>query len=182
MSMLPNSLLPEQLPKAQFRAVVPCGYGVDLFPLVEPADQLSSDEEDARPAGIRSHGRGHGQCKALLPVAGKKMIDWVLERIEAAGIFGAHPLAPLPDSLPTRADLHCRTKQTSSSSRPTRLPSPSRTTSARVAPHSPVRARTCTLSRASSSRRSPKRWRQRMSSGLSCGPPRSSSSLCVALP
>ena len=87
--MLPNSLLPEQLPKPQFRCVVPCGYGLDLFPLVEPADQLSSDEEDARPAGLRSHGRGHGQCKALLPVAGKKMVDWVLERVEAAGVFGA---------------------------------------------------------------------------------------------
>ncbi|TNY21105.1 hypothetical protein DMC30DRAFT_446425 [Rhodotorula diobovata] len=109
MSMLPNSLLPEQLPKAQFRAVVPCGYGVDLFPLVEPADQLSSDEEDARPAGIRSHGRGHGQCKALLPVAGKKMIDWVLERIEAAGIFDILVLAP--DSIAKPIAHHLRSRR-----------------------------------------------------------------------
>ncbi|BGP42662.1 Translation initiation factor eIF-2B subunit gamma [Rhodotorula kratochvilovae] len=109
MSMLPNSLLPEQLPKAQFRAVVTCGYGVDLFPLVEPADQLSSDEEEARPAGIRSHGRGHGQCKALLPVAGKKMIDWVLERIEAAGIFDILVLAP--DSIAKPIAHHLRSRR-----------------------------------------------------------------------
>ncbi|GAA5821778.1 hypothetical protein JCM3770_000140 [Rhodotorula araucariae] len=109
MSMLPNSLLPEQLPKAQFRAIVTCGYGVDLFPLVEPADQLSSDEEDARPAGIRSHSRGHGQCKALLPVAGKKMIDWVLERIEAAGIFDILVLAP--DSIAKPIAHHLRSRR-----------------------------------------------------------------------
>ncbi|GAA5912766.1 hypothetical protein JCM8208_004065 [Rhodotorula glutinis] len=111
MSMLPNSLLPEQLPKPQFRAVIPCGYGLDLFPLVEPQDQLSSDEEEPRPAGLRSHGRGHGQCKALLPVAGKKMIDWVLERVEAAGVFDILVLAPSSLAKPIAHHLRARRAQ-----------------------------------------------------------------------
>ncbi|GAA5856092.1 hypothetical protein JCM9279_002362, partial [Rhodotorula babjevae] len=111
MSMLPNSLLPEQLPKPQFRAVIPCGYGLDLFPLVEPQDQLSSDEDDTRPAGLRSHGRGHGQCKALLPVAGKKMIDWVLERVEAAGVFDILVLAPASLAKPIAHHLRARRAQ-----------------------------------------------------------------------
>ncbi|GAA5948994.1 hypothetical protein JCM3775_006093, partial [Rhodotorula graminis] len=108
MSMLPNSLLPEQLPKPQFRAVIPCGYGLDLFPLVEPQDQLSSDEDDQRPPGLRSHGSGHGQCKALLPVAGKKMIDWVLERVEAAGVFDILVLAPASLAKPIAHHLRAR--------------------------------------------------------------------------
>lgn len=114
--MLPNPLLPEQLPKAQFRAVIPCGFGVDLFPLVEPAADLTSDEEDAKPAGLRSHGRGHGQSKALLPVAGKKMIDWVLERVEEAGVFGKYS-----SSCVERASKLIMLAQTSSYS--PRLPS-----------------------------------------------------------
>ncbi|GJN93592.1 hypothetical protein Rhopal_006649-T1 [Rhodotorula paludigena] len=114
MSMLPNSLLPEQLPKAQFRAVIPCGFGVDLFPLVEPTDGLTSDEEDARPAGIRQHGHGHGQTKALLPVAGKKMIDWVLERVEAAGVFDILVLAPA--SLAKPVGHHLRARRTAAAS------------------------------------------------------------------
>lgn len=29
-----------------------------------------------------------GQIKSLLPVAGRKMIDWVLDLVEEAGIYG----------------------------------------------------------------------------------------------
>lgn len=74
------------LPKAQFRAVILCGYGSDLFPLIEPTSGLSSDEEDATAPRHAKHQTG--QVKALLPVAGKKMIDWVFERVEEAGVFG----------------------------------------------------------------------------------------------
>jgi translation initiation factor eIF-2B subunit gamma len=86
--MLPNSLIPNALPKPQFRAVITCGFGSDLYPLIEPVSGISEDEDEAKPAGP-GHGRGHGQVKALLPVAGKRMVDWVLDRVEEAGVFGA---------------------------------------------------------------------------------------------
>ncbi|GAA5853675.1 hypothetical protein JCM8547_007409 [Rhodosporidiobolus lusitaniae] len=115
MSMLPNSLLNAHSPKAQFRAVVFCGLGVDLFPLVEPSADLSSDEEEAKP-GLRSHGRGHGQTKALLPVAGRKMVDWVLERVEEAGVFDILVLTPQSIAKPLAHHLRARRSQPSSSS------------------------------------------------------------------
>ncbi|GAA5900901.1 hypothetical protein JCM6882_005972 [Rhodosporidiobolus microsporus] len=115
MSMLPNSLLTNALPKAQYRAVLFCGFGVDLFPLVEPSADLTSDEEDAKPAGFPSHGKGHGQTKALLPVAGKKMVDWVLERVEEAGVFDILVLTPLSISKPLAHHLRARRSQPSSS-------------------------------------------------------------------
>lgn len=87
-SMLPNSLLPTLLPKPQFRAVILCGFGVDLFPLVEPpTPSLSTSSQNDH---SQVQGPGQGQTKALLPVAGKKMIDWVLERVEQAGVFGTY--------------------------------------------------------------------------------------------
>ncbi|GAA6016789.1 hypothetical protein JCM10207_003252 [Rhodosporidiobolus poonsookiae] len=116
MSMFPNPLLGTALPKPQFRAVITCGMGVDLFPLVEPSDNLTSDEEEAKPAGLRSTGRGHGQTKALLPVAGKKMIDWVLDRVEEAGVFDILVLTPLSLSKPLAHHLRARRSQPSTSS------------------------------------------------------------------
>lgn len=86
---LPNSLFSTtSTPKAQFRAVVTCGFGSDLYPLVEPVSGITSDEDGEGGAHHAVHGRKHGQVKALLPVAGKKMVDWVLERVEEAGVFG----------------------------------------------------------------------------------------------
>jgi translation initiation factor eIF-2B subunit gamma len=81
----PVSIAPTTLPKAQFRAVVLCGYGSDLYPLIEPTSGASSDEENAAKGQVK---QVDGQIKALLPVAGKKMVDWVLERVEEAGVFG----------------------------------------------------------------------------------------------
>lgn len=51
------------------------------------------------------HGRKHGQVKALLPVAGKKMVDWVLERVEEAGVFGqwCSPVARTLQLIPSDA-------------------------------------------------------------------------------
>ncbi|GAA5821791.1 hypothetical protein JCM11251_001026 [Rhodosporidiobolus azoricus] len=115
MSMIPNSLLTTASQKAQFRAVLFCGFGVDLFPLVEPSADLTSDEEDAKPAGFPSHGKGHGQIKALLPVAGKKMVDWVLERVEEAGIYDILVLTPLSISKPLAHHLRARRSQPGSS-------------------------------------------------------------------
>lgn len=105
------------LPKAQFRAVVTCGFGSDLYPLVEPESAISSDEDGEAGAAAHHpvHGRKHGQTKALLPVAGKKMIDWVLERVEEAGVFGEPSLLRAVRLQPKRrANLDA---QTSSSSR-----------------------------------------------------------------
>lgn len=85
--MIPGaSLLTDTLPKAQFRAIILCGYGADLYPLIEPTAGPSSDEEGAGPAGKH---QAQGQVKALLPVAGKKMVDWVIERVEDSGVHGA---------------------------------------------------------------------------------------------
>ncbi|GAA5887990.1 hypothetical protein JCM5296_001522 [Sporobolomyces johnsonii] len=119
-AMLPNSLLQTLLPKPQYRAVITCGFGVDLFPLVEPTTNLTSDEDEAKPAGLRAHGRGHGQTKALLPVAGKKMIDWVLERVEEAGVFDILVLSPASIAKPMGHHLRARRSapSTSSSSTP----------------------------------------------------------------
>lgn len=92
---LPNSLISTTLlPKAQFRAVVTCGFGSDLYPLVEPVSAISDEDEaaptetNAPPQHAHHAARKLGQTKALLPVAGRKMIDWVLERVEEAGVFG----------------------------------------------------------------------------------------------
>lgn len=41
----------------------------------------------------------YGQIKALLPVAGKRMMDWVLERIEEAGVYGESFLLCLSSSV-----------------------------------------------------------------------------------
>jgi hypothetical protein len=142
MSMLPNSLLPSVSgSKPQYRAVLFAGFGEDLFPLVEPQGDLTSDEEDAKP-GLTGRGtghrKGHGQTKALLPVAGRKMIDWVLERVEEAGVFGAlsssfpsflgtdllrpHPdilvLTPLSISKPLAHHLRARRSQPATSGTP----------------------------------------------------------------
>jgi len=88
------SLLPNAVPKAQFRAVITCGYGSDLYPLIEGAHALSDDDDDSAPpvnspaVALVSAGHHHGQTKALLPVAGRRMIDWVLDAVEQAGVFG----------------------------------------------------------------------------------------------
>jgi translation initiation factor eIF-2B subunit gamma len=88
------SLLPNALPKAQFRAVVTCGYGSDLYPLIEGAHALSDEDDHDSPqintpaASLAGPGHHHGQTKALLPVAGRRMVDWVLDGVEQAGVFG----------------------------------------------------------------------------------------------
>ncbi|GAA5932390.1 translation initiation factor eIF2B subunit gamma [Sporobolomyces koalae] len=110
--MLPNSLLPTLLPKAQFRAVVLCGFGVDLFPLVEPPTPLSAQDDDPSRSA-------HGQTKALLPVAGRKMIDWGLERVEQAGVFDILVLTPASISKPMAHHLRARRSTPSSSTNPT---------------------------------------------------------------
>ncbi|POY76273.1 hypothetical protein BMF94_0468 [Rhodotorula taiwanensis] len=132
MSMLPNPLRPDQLPKAQFRCVIPCGFGVDLFPLVEPTTPLASDDDDAPPAqstsAAQARGKGHhAQTKPLLPVAGKKMIDWVLERVEQAGVYGMdHQSSPLtrepveilvlaPESIAKPVGHHLRARRQAAS-------------------------------------------------------------------
>ncbi|SCV73422.1 BQ2448_7348 [Microbotryum intermedium] len=161
--MLPNSLIPTALPKAQFRAVVTCGYGSDLYPLIEPLSSLTDDEPDeASNATLPHHHHHHhhqhqrhdsqggaasanasaviggsssgtgagpgtmagtgpntagtsagtiagskrpGQVKALLPVVGKKMVDWTLDRVEEAGVFAHHlrarRTAPSTSNLPS---------------------------------------------------------------------------------
>ncbi|GAA6017907.1 hypothetical protein JCM11491_001211 [Sporobolomyces phaffii] len=106
--MLPNSLLPTLLPKPQFRGVVLCGFGVDLFPLVEPpAPSLSS---------ASAQSPGQGQTKALLPVAGRKMIDWVVERAEQAGVFDVLVLTPTSISKPMGHHLRARRSNPASQS------------------------------------------------------------------
>ncbi|GAA6018809.1 hypothetical protein JCM8202_002243 [Rhodotorula sphaerocarpa] len=110
MSMLPNSLLPDQLPKAQFRCVIPCGFGVDLFPLVEPATPLAADDDlQDGPHAAQGHAKSNqAQTKPLLPVAGKRMIDWVLERVEQAGVFDILVLAPESIAKPVGHHLRAR--------------------------------------------------------------------------
>ena len=131
-----------------------CGYGSDLFPLIEPplhpsshSPHSSSDSDDAA-SGPRAGGGGGtteendytndgtsassvsgdegtigegpkvqrgflvqagrkegrkevqgrrdvGQIKSLLPVAGRKMIDWVLDLVEEAGVYGPSLLPAL---------------------------------------------------------------------------------------
>jgi translation initiation factor eIF-2B subunit gamma len=61
------------LPKAQFRAIILAGYGSDLYPLINNTPTTAASDS---------------QIKPLLPVASKKMIDWVLERLEEAGVDG----------------------------------------------------------------------------------------------
>ncbi|GAA5988886.1 hypothetical protein JCM10908_006211 [Rhodotorula pacifica] len=124
MSMLPNPLLPDQLPKPQFRCVIPCGFGVDLFPLVEPSGPLAASDDDAPGPQSQSQSQSsnrnvHAQTKPLLPVAGKKMIDWVLERVEQAGVFEILVLAPESIAKPVGHHLRARrlaASQASSSS------------------------------------------------------------------
>lgn len=92
------SLIPTAFPKPQFRAVILCGYGQDLYPLIEQEAHDHTDEDDqqdpnqlnASAASQPAPGAGHhlGQTKALLPVAGRRMIDWVLDGVEQAGVFG----------------------------------------------------------------------------------------------
>lgn len=110
MSMLPNPLLPDQLPKPQFRCVIPCGYGLDLFPLVEPESRPPPPPQDQHAGDDKAHHQH--QIKPLLPVAGKRMIDWVLDRVQQAGVFGQPTSLSL--SLYTRAIVshlcHARTE------------------------------------------------------------------------
>ncbi|SCZ95226.1 BZ3500_MvSof-1268-A1-R1_Chr11-2g03368 [Microbotryum saponariae] len=182
--MLPNSLIPTALPKAQFRAVVTCGYGSDLYPLIEPLATFTDDEPDESPnaplssqhhhhhqrndsqgganatgvmggsssgtgagagtiAGLGSNNAGTsaatsastkkpGQVKALLPVVGKKMVDWTLDRVEEAGVFGAdgtrlsaYVLVLSPSSLASPIAHHLRARRTapSTSNLPSGTPS-----------------------------------------------------------
>lgn len=105
------SLLPTAPPKAQFRAVITCGYGSDLYPLIESASTLSDEDELGGAAAPISTpaGQHHGQTKALLPVAGRRMIDWVLDAVEVAGVFGQfpsrQPLGSLTANLSHHADV-----------------------------------------------------------------------------
>lgn len=132
------------IPSAQFRAIILCGYGSDLFPLIEPqahssgnsdedpdageGDLVDSDdsEEDAEGAGGGAAGAGGkvvkgfkvneelrrkdvGQIKSLLPVAGRRMIDWVLDLVEEAGVYGTSPSLPLAQrrkEIDKRTDRH----------------------------------------------------------------------------
>lgn len=86
--MLPNPLLPDQLPKPQFRCVIPCGYGLDLFPLVQPESRPTRPPHHSDQHAEDKAQQNHHQIKPLLPVAGKKMIDWVIDRVQQAGVFG----------------------------------------------------------------------------------------------
>ncbi|KAK4055043.1 Translation initiation factor eIF-2B subunit gamma [Microbotryomycetes sp. JL221] len=152
---LPSSLLPNtSLPKAQFRAVVACGFGSQLYPLVEPvhvvghasfdastgagsldgdADALDqqqlagqssltgTDGTDANVPSVAapllsSHKLKHGQTKALLPVGGRRMVDWVLDRIEDAGVFDILVLTPHSIAGPIAHHLRQRRSAPSTSS------------------------------------------------------------------
>ncbi|GAA5984944.1 hypothetical protein JCM5350_000072 [Sporobolomyces pararoseus] len=121
--MLPNSLLPTLLPKPQFKAVILAGYGIDLFPLVEPPTPSTSTTNNSN-SGTNSNenestsstGSGGGQTKALLPVGGKKMIDWVIEQIESAGILEVLVLTPQSISKPMSHHLRSRRSTTSKDS------------------------------------------------------------------
>lgn len=150
---LPSSLLPNtSLPKAQFRAVVVCGFGSELYPLVEPvhavvdgpgtnaANAADGDDDasnggpegtytvdtdaNAPPSGVAQPGASlrsgkQGQTKALLPVGGRRMVDWVLERIEEAGVFGEHRKqgfsAFATSGVRTGLNVLCHARQTYSS-------------------------------------------------------------------
>lgn len=102
------SLHSTQVPKPQFRAVILCGYGSDLYPLIEPTSGMSDDDEGARSdtgGAARMSRRAPGQVKALLPVAGKRMVDWILDRVEEAGVYGEYRCrTPGPAA---RADWPC---------------------------------------------------------------------------
>ncbi|KDE04689.1 hypothetical protein MVLG_04912 [Microbotryum lychnidis-dioicae p1A1 Lamole] len=173
--MLPNSLIPTALPKAQFRAVVTCGYGSDLYPLIEPLATFTDDEPDESPnaplspqhhhhhqrhdsqaganatgvMGGSSSGTGAGagtmtglgsntagtsaatsartkklgQVKALLPVVGKKMVDWTLDRVEEAGVFDVLVLSPSSLASPIAHHLRARRTAPSTSNLPSGTPS-----------------------------------------------------------
>lgn len=97
--MLPNPLLPDQLPKPQFRCVIPCGYGLDLFPLVEPSSRPPPPQDQHAGDDKPPHQHHQQQIKPLLPVAGKKMIDWVLDRVQQAGVLGQPTVLALPRLL-----------------------------------------------------------------------------------
>ncbi|KWU43933.1 hypothetical protein RHOSPDRAFT_34554 [Rhodotorula sp. JG-1b] len=114
MSMLPNPLLPDQLPKPQFRCVIPCGYGLDLFPLVEPESRPPPPPQDQHAGDDKAHHQH--QIKPLLPVAGKRMIDWVLDRVQQAGVFEILVLAPESIAKPTSHHLRARRLAAASSS------------------------------------------------------------------
>ncbi|KAL8278894.1 hypothetical protein RQP46_008765 [Phenoliferia psychrophenolica] len=107
------SLHSTQLPKAQFRAVILCGYGSDLYPLIEPTSGHSDDDEGARSdgGGAARLKRAPGQVKALLPVAGKRMVDWVLDSVENAGVYDILVLSP--DSLSGPLAHHLRARRAS---------------------------------------------------------------------
>ncbi|GAA5964035.1 hypothetical protein JCM8115_000877 [Rhodotorula mucilaginosa] len=120
MSMLPNPLLPDQLPKPQFRCVIPCGYGVDLFPLVEPESRPPAQSQDH--GDDKAHQHHQQQIKPLLPVAGKKMIDWVLDRVQQAGVFEILVLAPESIAKPTSHHLRARRLAASSQATTTTAP------------------------------------------------------------
>ncbi|KAK4701688.1 translation initiation factor eIF-2B subunit gamma, partial [Phenoliferia sp. Uapishka_3] len=110
------SLHSQSLPKPQFRAVILCGYGSDLYPLVEPTTGQAENADDSNTDGgeaARLRARAPGQVKALLPVAGKRMIDWVLESVEEAGVYDILVLSP--DSLSGPLAHHLRARRASMS-------------------------------------------------------------------
>ncbi|KAM0791749.1 hypothetical protein ACM66B_004016 [Microbotryomycetes sp. NB124-2] len=151
---LPSSLLPNtSLPRAQFRAIVACGFGSELYPLVEPVhvvgdehdagEDSSINETAAAAAAVTVTGQGsasttdvdllagggsaalsssshrknkQAQTKALLPVGGRKMVDWVLERVEEAGVFDILVLTPESISGPMAHHLRARRSAPSTSS------------------------------------------------------------------
>ncbi|GAA5950092.1 hypothetical protein JCM3765_004193 [Sporobolomyces pararoseus] len=114
--MLPNSLLPTLLPKPQFKAVILAGYGIDLFPLVEPpTPSTSTTTTTTSTSDSPQENDNNRQIKGLLPVAGKKMIDWVLELVEQSGIFEVLVLTPSSISKPMSHHLRSQKRSSSSS-------------------------------------------------------------------
>ena len=61
---------------AGVRVVVLCGYGSELYPLV-PLRRVELERERASEA-----------VKAVLPVGGRAMLDWVIDMAEHAGLSG----------------------------------------------------------------------------------------------
>lgn len=75
-------------PKAQFKAVIFCGYGQDLFPLI--INNLDSHTEMGNK--LEERGTQIGQIKCLLPLSGKVMIDFILDKVDEAGIYGQYSI------------------------------------------------------------------------------------------
>lgn len=126
------------------RAVVLCGYGSDLYPLIEQrAGADEQDEEDDSEDGKSTsaaaaaasateegegldkqqreakqapeqHLRASARCKALLPVAGRAMVEHVLDRAELAALTDTLVLAP--ESLSGALAAHLRNRRANASS------------------------------------------------------------------